>query len=185
MGRVKRLYVSVLVALAALALTATAAFAAVVPNFDADGNFDGTGFVGKGDVQLAYGWNNKQLQSNLSQVNFDYIEREESARSCKQDGDPDTRGPQWVYTSTTHVTDVNSVVQYDTRNNKKGDITGFNLTGFGATSNDSVVTDENGNVITVEPSGCPAGWQPDGGYQDLGSSAGLFTNSGSYSLYTF
>ena len=24
----------------------------------------GTGFVGKGDVQLAYGWNNKQLQDN-------------------------------------------------------------------------------------------------------------------------
>lgn len=30
----------------------------------------GTGFVGKGDVQLAFGWNNKQLQANAAGVTF-------------------------------------------------------------------------------------------------------------------
>jgi hypothetical protein len=27
---------------------------------------NGTGFVGKGDVQVAFGWNNKQLQTNAT-----------------------------------------------------------------------------------------------------------------------
>jgi hypothetical protein len=30
----------------------------------------GYGFCGKGDVQLVFGWNNKALQENASQVNF-------------------------------------------------------------------------------------------------------------------
>src|ERR671918_1859956 len=31
---------------------------------------DGTGFVGKGDVQLIFGWNNKALQDNAGSVEF-------------------------------------------------------------------------------------------------------------------
>jgi hypothetical protein len=38
--------------------TAGAAFAAITFNPD-----DGTGFVGKGDVQEAFGWNNHALQA--------------------------------------------------------------------------------------------------------------------------
>ena len=49
-----------MVALAALALSATAAFAAVT--FDPA---TGKGFVGKGDVQIAYNLNNKQIQTAL------------------------------------------------------------------------------------------------------------------------
>ena len=30
----------------------------------------GTGFAGKGDVQLAFGWNNNQLQTNAGQLTF-------------------------------------------------------------------------------------------------------------------
>src|SRR5918996_4693526 len=46
---------------AAFAIGMTAAFALVT--FDPS---TGTGFVGKGDVQTAFGWNNKQLQNNAS-----------------------------------------------------------------------------------------------------------------------
>ncbi len=53
------------VTLVAILLTVTVAFAAVT--FDPA---TGTGFVGKGDVQLIYGWNNKQLQDNAANVQF-------------------------------------------------------------------------------------------------------------------
>jgi hypothetical protein len=43
------------------AMLATAALAAVT--FDVNTGF---GFVGKGDVQLAFGWNNKALQTNAT-----------------------------------------------------------------------------------------------------------------------
>ena len=35
-------------------------------------NADGTGFVGKGDVQLAFNWNNATLQKNAVDVRFSY-----------------------------------------------------------------------------------------------------------------
>jgi opacity protein-like surface antigen len=45
----------------ALATISTAAVAAVT--FDPA---TGTGFVGKGDIQLAFGWNNKAAQDNAT-----------------------------------------------------------------------------------------------------------------------
>ncbi len=33
----------------------------------------GTGFVGKGDVQYSFGWNNKDLQNNLATVVITYV----------------------------------------------------------------------------------------------------------------
>jgi len=35
---------------------------------------NGTGFVGKGDVQVAFGWNNKQLQTNATGVSFSFTQ---------------------------------------------------------------------------------------------------------------
>ncbi len=60
--------------LTAACLTAGALFVAAVPAsatvvFDADKQ---TGFVGKGDVQLAFEWNNKQLQANAADGTFRY-----------------------------------------------------------------------------------------------------------------
>lgn len=53
----------------ALALTVGTANAAVTFN-----ETNGTGFVGKGDVQMAFGWNNKQLQTNASTVAFSFTQ---------------------------------------------------------------------------------------------------------------
>lgn len=33
-------------------------------------NGDGTGFVGKGDVQSVYGWNDADMQANAGSVTF-------------------------------------------------------------------------------------------------------------------
>jgi hypothetical protein len=49
----------------AIAVTATVAFAAVT--FDPE---TGTGFVGKGEVQEAFGWNNRMLQQYADDVEF-------------------------------------------------------------------------------------------------------------------
>ena len=54
---------------AATLLLAPAASAAVTIN-----ETNGTGFVGKGDVQVAFGWNNKQLQTNATGVSFSFTQ---------------------------------------------------------------------------------------------------------------
>jgi hypothetical protein len=56
--------------LAALTFASIATFAA-----NAEVTFDsasGAGFVGKGDVQQAFGWSNKQLQDNAAALTFTY-----------------------------------------------------------------------------------------------------------------
>src|ERR671919_607566 len=69
-----------LVAGAVAALTiAGAATAAVIFNPD-----DGTGFVGKGDVQLVYGWNNKALQDNAGAVQFRANSVSETTWTCSR-----------------------------------------------------------------------------------------------------
>jgi len=64
----KRITATVAVTAATL-LLAPAASAAV--NFN---ETTGTGFVGKGDVQVAFAWNNKQLQANASGVSFSFTQ---------------------------------------------------------------------------------------------------------------
>ena len=64
----KRITAAVGVTVATLML-APAANAAVTFN-----ETTGTGFVGKGDVQVAFGWNNKQLQTNATGVSFSFTQ---------------------------------------------------------------------------------------------------------------
>jgi hypothetical protein len=49
---------------------------------------DGTGFVGKGDVQTALGWNNQKLQSNATKLAFTTVQSASQAlyRSATQAG---------------------------------------------------------------------------------------------------
>ena len=54
---------------AATLLLAPAASAAVTFS-----ETNGTGFVGKGDVQVAFSWNNKQLQANATGVSFSFTQ---------------------------------------------------------------------------------------------------------------
>lgn len=66
----------------ALALTVPSAIAIVTVNPD------GTGFVGKGDVQTAFGWDNKTLQQRASGVTFSATQAAEQAvtQPVTQDG---------------------------------------------------------------------------------------------------
>lgn len=134
MGKVKRLYVSVLVALVALAMTATAAFAAVT--FD---SATGKGFVGKGDIQVPWGWNDKQLQTNAGGVTFSYDATENYEAVCTFVTGEGTRGEKTHNVARESSTAVNSQVAYENRTNPKSKITGFNLTGLGQTTESGVV----------------------------------------------
>jgi hypothetical protein len=65
----KRITAAVGTTVAMTLLLAPAASAAVTFN-----ETNGTGFVGKGDVQVAFGWNNKQLQTNATGVSFSFTQ---------------------------------------------------------------------------------------------------------------
>ena len=131
-------------AAAATALISTAAVAAVA--FDST---TGTGFVGKGDIQILYGWNNAQLQRNASGVTFGYDAKDTYDVECYWET---TTGHgtivQHDITVPRHVS-VSASVSYDAR--VRSQITGFILKGFGA------VTSE-GQVPVVGGS-CPGGSQ--------------------------
>ena len=56
----------------------------------------GTGFVGKGDVQQALGWNNRQLQANAHRIDFT-VETNHVARwtwTCTEDGGTGSQGAE-------------------------------------------------------------------------------------------
>ena len=99
-----------------------------------------TGFVGKGDVQLAFGWNNKQLQlqSNASAVDFVHENVTEYDVTCDAHvtetftnpaGRPVTRRIK-----VTNIVSSDTAVSYDsktaTKTNPNGAIVGFNISGI-------------------------------------------------------
>ena len=107
----------------------------------ADATFDpgsGIGFVGKGDVQQAFGWNNKQLQDNVSGVDFLYEDLTAYDVTCKQNvTETFVNGAGKTVTRTVvirNVSDASVAASYDsataTRTNRKGDVNGFKITGM-------------------------------------------------------
>lgn len=82
---------------AALALVSTAAFASVTLTVDGD---TATGFVGKGDVQSAFGFNNGQMQPLVNNVTFTFSDHLTVSWTCSWVTGEGTRGEQ------THVQDV-------------------------------------------------------------------------------
>jgi len=158
-----------LVAIAAtVALSATAAFAYTL-------NADGTGFVGKGEVQTAFNWNNKVLQQNASGVSFSYNTTDTYDAVCTWVTGEGTRGERTHNISHTSSTQVSSAVAYDAR--VRNQITGFTLKGFGATT-------ETGTVPVVgEP--CPGNEGTDGTWTSVtktGSTGGLYATFGGVSV---
>lgn len=128
-------------AVAAAALISTSAIAAVSFNYDT-----GTGFVGKGDVSVLYGWNNAQAKANMTAdtLSFYTLSSSEVEATCEW-----TTG---VKKKTTHrkvrkiaVIDANAVT-FDVRNNKNGTVTGINLLGYGADLGSTTDAPEVGSV---------------------------------------
>jgi hypothetical protein len=163
----RKIILLLMVALAALALSATAAFA-----YTGD-PATGKGFVGKGEVQTAFNWNNDKLQKNAGGVSFSYITTDNYSAVCTWTTGEGTRGEKTHDVSHTTTTQVNDEIAYEARQVKgQKQITGFNLTGLGATS-------ETGTVPVVGGA-CPGNEGTDGTWSSVtqtGSTGGLYVNS--------
>jgi len=152
--------------LAAVALSASGASAAVT--FD---QITGTGFVGKGDVQLVYGWNNHQLQANAANVSFSYSSEDKYSAVCTFTTGEGTRGERIHNISHKRTAQVNNTVERELRKNKLGDVTGFTLTGYGAQSSSGSVPVLGGPC--QGNSGHGGEWTS---VEQTGSSGGLFVH---------
>ena len=106
----------------------------------------GVGWVGKGEVQSVFGWNNKTMQDNYPGVSFVYDGTATYAVTCEWDT------PNTHHVQTTHKsTDVNATVGSAARKNsqgKDGPMTGWYLTGYGTTTTD-------GAKVPAVGDGCP------------------------------
>lgn len=123
----RKISLSTLIVLIVLIMTATSVFAAWY--VDADGY----GFVGKGDVQLIYGWNNKALQDNASDVDFRISSVTETTWTCTKVVELGNGGENEIVQERTRTTTLQGLFVTVARENSKGKdgpVTGFYLNGF-------------------------------------------------------
>jgi hypothetical protein len=107
----------------------------------------GLGWVGKGEVQSAYGWNNKAMQDNVSGVTFVYDSTSTFEVTCEFD----TPGGTHHVITNTKTTGVLASMGSDARTNssgKQGPMTGWYLTGFGSGTS-------TGGAVPAVGDGCP------------------------------
>jgi hypothetical protein len=127
----------------------------------------GTGFVGKGDVQLALGLNNSQLQSAVLSFTYESVEVSETSWVCTNVGNKNLQTQERERTTTSTKQGVVSAVA-----RVKNQITGFNLSGYTSSSSSSTADGPKLNS-------CPTGWElttEAGDAEVLSSEGGLFVN---------
>ncbi|AGM04761.1 hypothetical protein [Amycolatopsis keratiniphila] len=131
----------------------------------------GTGFVGKGEVQTPFGWNNAKLQANASGVSFTYDETGTYAAVCTWVTGEGTKGEKTHNVAHATSTSVANEVTYDAR--VKTQITGFTLKGFSTTT----TTGE----IPLVGEACPGNPGTNGTWTSVtetGSTGGLYVHYG-------
>ena len=138
--------------------------------------FNGVGFVGKGDVQTAFGWNNPQLQSNAGGVTFTYNSKDTYDVECEWTTTTGGPNPKIILHDiiVPKHTSIKATVAYDARTMKQ--ITGFNLNGYGQTVTVGTVPVVGGT--------CPGGSQLAviTAVQLTSSTGGLYVNFGNTSV---
>jgi hypothetical protein len=182
------------VAIAALAaLACGTAFASVT--YDPS---TGAGFVGKGDVQTAFGWNNATLQKNAGSVTFTYATKATYDVTCEwntyTNGNVNHEVKTIHHENTEGLTIASTAVfASSTRTNRNGDVTGFNLLGYAGVAPSGgdvpVVGDATFcNAHDMGPLENPQTDSHDGSYVtqvtlvEGSESAGLFVNYGDQSV---
>jgi hypothetical protein len=96
----------------------------------------GTGFVGKGDVQLVFDWNNKALQDNATKVDFRVNSVSETSWTCTKivvQGNDEIREIVQQRSTTSTVQGLVTTVARENSKGKDGPVTGFKLTGYEGT----------------------------------------------------
>lgn len=135
-------------AAAATALVSSAAWATVTVNPD------GTGWVGKGDVQTVYGWNNQTMQRNAAGVSFYVASEERYDVTCEWDTVAGQSGNVIHHEVTLNKkSGLMASIQYLARRNSSGingDFTGWYLLGW---DGDPVVSGDGNLPAIGDP--CP------------------------------
>jgi hypothetical protein len=112
-----------------LALTCVGSALAVV-TFD---SASGKGFVGKGDVQLLFGMNNKALQDVAGKVDFRVNSVSATSWTCTKVVELGNGGENTIVQERLTTVSTQGVVTTVARDNSKGKdgpVTGFNLLGY-------------------------------------------------------
>jgi hypothetical protein len=107
----------------------------------------GAGWVGKGDVQMAYGWANKAMQQNHTAVTFEYEQSTNYSWVCEWTTGEGTRGEQTHTKDMSETFSVGGVIGNTDR--KTGQWTGWFLNGYTSggpgNSGEGFTPDCNGN----------------------------------------
>jgi hypothetical protein len=127
----RKMMIVVLVAMIAIMMIASTVSAAVT--FDASGS----GFVGKGDVQTMYGWNNKQMNDRAGSISFK-AEQKVTENYVWECVSVTKQGEKITERSNRVTTFQRPITTTVTRDNKTGNVTGFSLKGSPGTSTTSV-----------------------------------------------
>lgn len=121
---------------------AVSSVAGAAVTFDPD---KGTGFVGKGDVQLVYGWNNKVLQDNANSVKFQYVGISttvtEVSWECTNNSNQKVQERERTTTTETSISGVVTTVARE-----RNQITGFSLTEYASVKEESTVATDGPTV---------------------------------------
>lgn len=155
-----------LLAIAACAAVGATAYAAI------DIDEDGFGFVGKGDVQLALGMNNKALQSAVAAGKIGFTVESEVVTEvtwiCTNSNNDNIRMRERTTTTT-----ISGVLSSEARDGKN-QFTGFHINGFDGDTEES--TTSEGNVLNSCPSGPWSLTTPAGDPELVSSTGGLYVN---------
>jgi hypothetical protein len=137
----------------------------------------GTGFVGKGDVQNVYGWNNPQLQANANNVQF-RVQSEivtETSWTCTNESNQNEQVRERTTTST-----VQGVVTSVAR--ERNQVTGFYISGY---AGEPVVdSSTDGPQLNSCPSGPWTLTEPAGEPEVVSSTGGVQVSTDGINWYT-
>lgn len=162
-------------AFAATLAFATPASAAVTIDWEAN-----TGFVGKGDVQTAFTWNNKQAQDNAKLVSFTYEINTTYKAICSFATGEGTNGYKVHDVNHPQKRSVEATVAYDAR--LKNQYTGYNLTFGPLTTTGTSSLPEVGGACPGNP-GHDGVWTSVEVDPDKPSSGGLYVHWNGQSVF--
>jgi len=135
------------------------------------------GFVGKGDVQLAFGWNNAKLQQNASGVTFSYDAVDTYSATCTWVTGEGTKGEKIHNVEHNRRASVASTVAFDAR--KHSQIDGFILAPAGASDTNGVAPVVGAPCVSENGNGNDAKWSA---VTLVSSTGGLSVNFGGVSV---
>lgn len=132
----------------------------------------GTGFVGKGDVQTALGYNNHVMQSQEGNLAFTYVAETMLSQLCqKETGGAGKSEVKIHYHTWTWARAISSSLAYQSRTQRQ--VTGFHLLGYLDFSSGGGLPS---NICRPDES---SEWTPAAPVEVLSSSPGMLTVSNS------